>query len=288
MRYYYSAQVFSDDYGFAIRSVTSDAPTYIHTHDYIEFEFIVSGTGKYRVDNSEFNLRRGDIFLLDEEHTHCILCDNVSKYFTLYFTKDYLKSVFPFEDQSLNAYNAFFENDYYPLISFDDHYIIKVENILQNLLNEYSSKKKEYKGYIVALLSELFLEMWRTKKTFSNNPSKHNSQVIMPRITDYIDAHCFEPITLAKIAKLYNFNQSYLGRVFKKKNGISFNDYVKEKRMSQIVFLLTTSSIPVDEIIRDSGYTNKTFFFKEFKKRYGCTPAEYRLKNSYIPKEKGK
>ena len=286
MRYYYAKQVFSDDYEFQIKSVTSDDSTYIHTHDYIEVEFIVSGTGKYMVDSVEFPLRRGDIYLIDEEHTHCILCDNVSKYFTLYFTKEFLSSIFPFEDRSIDAYTAFFKDMYDPIISFDDEYIVKIESILQNLLAEFSSKKKEYKGYISALLCELFLEMWRTKKQNQIAQSKKNSKVIMPRITDYIDAHCFEPITLTDIAKLYNFNQAYLGRTFKKSIGISFNDYVEEKRMSQIVFLLTTSNLPVDEVIRNAGYTNKTFFFKKFKQRYGCTPSEYRVKYAYVPKEK--
>lgn len=286
LKYYYAKQVFSDNYDFLIRSVTSDNSTYLHTHDYIEMEFIVSGTGKYMVDNVYFTLRRGDIYLIDEEHTHCILCDNASKYFTLYFKKEFLKSIFPFEDQNLDAYTAFFEDMYDPLISFDDEHIIKTENILQNLLTEYSSKKKEYKGYISALLCELFLEMWRAKKAKSNNQSNKNSKVIMPRITDYIDAHCFEPITLTDIAKLYNFNQAYLGRTFKKNVGISFNDYVEEKRMSQIVFQLTTSNLPVDEVFRNAGYTNKTFFFKKFKQRYGCTPSEYRVKYAYVPKEK--
>lgn len=288
LRYYYAKQVFSDDYGFLIRSITRDDSTYIHTHDYIEIEIIINGSGKYIVDNVDFTIQRGDIYLIDEEHTHSILCDNATKYFTLYFKKEFLKQVFPFENQSIDAYTAFFKGKYNPLISFDDESIIKLENILKKLLSEFSSKKEEYKGYILALLSELFLEMWRSKKIKSNNKSKKNPKVIMPLITDYIDAHCFEPITLTDIAKHYNFNQVYLGRAFKKSMGISFNDYVKEKRMSQIVFSLTTSKFPIDEIIRNAGYTNKTFFFKEFKERYGCTPTEYRIKNAYIPKEKDK
>lgn len=288
LRYYYAKQVFSDDYGFLIRSITRDDSTYLHSHDYIEIEFIVNGTGKYVVDNVDFTLNRGDTYLIDEDHTHYMLCDNATKYFTLYFTKEFLKQFFPFEDRNIDAYTAFFKDKYNPVIFFDDESTIKIENILKNLLAEFSSKKEEYKGYILALLSEFFLEMWRTKKIKSNNTSKKNPKVIMPRITDYIDAHCFEQITLTDIAKLYNYNQSYLGRAFKKTVGISFNDYVKEKRMSQIVFSLTTSTFPIDEIIRNAGYTNKTFFFKEFKERYGCTPTEYRIKYAYIPKEKDK
>ena len=288
LKYYYAKQVFSDDYEFLIRSVMSDNSTYLHSHDYIEVEFIVSGTGKYIVDNFDFTLRRGDVYLIDEDHTHCILCDNASKYFTLYFTKEFLKQVFPFENRSIDAYSAFFENTSSPLISFDDEHIIRIESILQKLLAEFSSKKKEYKGYILALLSELFLEMWRSKKDKSNNQTNKHPKIILPRITDYIDAHCFEPITLTSIAKLYNFNQAYLGRAFKKNMGVSFNDYLEEKRMSQIVFSLTTSKFPIDELVRNAGYTNKTFFFKRFKERYGCTPSEYREKYAYIPKEKDK
>ena len=225
--------------------------------------------------------------MIDEKHTHSILCDNASKYFTLYFTKDFLKSIFPFDDRSVDAYSEFFENNYFSHISFHDEYVIRVENILGRLLSEFSSQKKEYKSYVKVLLSELFLEMKRAERTSSKKPTKRDSLSVMPRVTDYIDAHCFENITLTYVASLYNFNHAYFGRVFKKINGKSFNEYIKDKRMEQIVFVLTTSNIPIDDIIGNSGYTNKSFFYKEFKKKYGCTPSEYRNKNRYIPEENG-
>jgi AraC-like DNA-binding protein len=39
---------------------------------------------------------------------------------------------------------------------------------------------------------------------------------------------------------------------------------------------LEGSVMPVSEVTTDSGYEDKTYFYREFKKKFGNTPAEYR------------
>ena len=35
----------------------------------------------------------------------------------------------------------------------------------------------------------------------------------------------------------------------------------------------------IDEIVFDSGFSNKVTFFKVFREKYECTPKEFRMKH---------
>ncbi len=43
--------------------------------------------------------------------------------------------------------------------------------------------------------------------------------------------------------------------------------------------LLLTTSLNVQEIVYQVGFSNRSHFYKEFDKRYGMTPKDYRMAN---------
>ena len=42
------------------------------------------------------------------------------------------------------------------------------------------------------------------------------------------------------------------------------------------MYLLTSSQIPVTDIIESIGYDNTSYFYRKFRERYGMSPKEYR------------
>lgn len=57
------------------------------------------------------------------------------------------------------------------------------------------------------------------------------------------------------------------------------NDYIKNHRISFAARLLVTTSLTVQEIIYRCGFNNRSHFYKEFDRRFGTTPKDYRLQN---------
>ncbi len=51
---------------------------------------------------------------------------------------------------------------------------------------------------------------------------------------------------------------------------------MKTIKLQHAAKLLEDSVMPVSEVVADSGYEDKTYFYREFRKKYGNTPAEYR------------
>ncbi len=110
---------------------------------------------------------------------------------------------------------------------------------------------------------------------------------INPTITavrSYLDCYFYHDITLAGLAKLYHYNEKYLGALFKKQLGVSFHDYLNQRRLRHARILLEGSRDSILDIAARSGFNNVTYFNRVFKASYGITPSQYRQERSKLPK----
>lgn len=78
------------------------------------------------------------------------------------------------------------------------------------------------------------------------------------------------------IADQLGMSQGYLSRQFRAGTGMSINDAVQRVRIKKACELLGQSSLPVEQIARQVGYSNTKYFFTLFKKNVGKTPAQFR------------
>lgn len=67
-------------------------------------------------------------------------------------------------------------------------------------------------------------------------------------------------------------------RKFKKITGRTPSDFVKDYRFEYAARLLTTTELTVQEIMYKVGISNKSYFYREFQKKYGFKPKEFRSK----------
>ncbi|MCM1415302.1 MAG: response regulator transcription factor [bacterium] len=92
----------------------------------------------------------------------------------------------------------------------------------------------------------------------------------------YIDHHFRENIKLEAIAPLFGYNSAYLGKIFTKNVGETFNSYVDHRRIERSQELLLENNLKVYEIAEQVGYRNVDYFHKKFRKYVGMSPAEFR------------
>lgn len=84
-----------------------------------------------------------------------------------------------------------------------------------------------------------------------------------------------------EIAKTLNLSTSHLQHIYKKLFGISVINDVISSRISHSKNLLSGSNLPIKKIAELCGYEYDIYFMRQFKKRTGITPKEYRhLKNN--------
>ena len=135
---------------------------------------------------------------------------------------------------------------------------------------------QNYLYEIIRYLSEQFEMMMNA----SGNPSR---DTILDDVIFYIDHNYRDNIKLETIAPLFGYNSAYLGKIFNKTVGESFNSYVDHKRIDLSKKLLAENTLKVYEIAEQVGYKNVDYFHKKFKKYVGESPAEYRKKTEDLP-----
>ncbi|MDN8588927.1 bifunctional transcriptional activator/DNA repair enzyme AdaA [Paenibacillus sp. 11B] len=95
-------------------------------------------------------------------------------------------------------------------------------------------------------------------------------------VTDYIEHHFAESLTLDILANVSHGSPYHLHRVFKRITGQTPVEYIQEKRVTEARNLLESTGLTVTDIGRQVGIANPAYFITVFRKHTGCTPANYR------------
>src|SRR5678816_3631573 len=86
--------------------------------------------------------------------------------------------------------------------------------------------------------------------------------------------------SLGEMAQFVNLSQSRLRYLFKSEVGIAPGHYLRAFRLAHSKELLETTFLSGKEIISTIGVNDPSHFIREFKKTYGLTPAQYRLRHA--------
>ena len=95
-------------------------------------------------------------------------------------------------------------------------------------------------------------------------------------VESYVEQYFYLDISLTEIAKMYHYNEKYLGTLFKKQVGMSFHDYLNQRRLYRSRMLLEQSSDSILSIATRVGFNNVTYYNRLFKEHYGVSPSQLR------------
>ncbi len=124
-----------------------------------------------------------------------------------------------------------------------------------------------------AKLTEFFIKAER-REGYALRPMTEDLRKMM-EIMDYIDANLTAGIDLQAVAKKFGYTESALSRHFSAINGISFKQYVVEKKIQRAVHLLQTTDQKTIDIALDSGFDSISGFYSAFRKKTGTTPSKF-------------
>lgn len=73
---------------------------------------------------------------------------------------------------------------------------------------------------------------------------------------------------------------------FKALTGSTLNEYIMNLRMKTAAALLRDTQAPISSISEQVGIDNLSYFYRQFKRIYSCTPTEYRAASTIAPHSK--
>jgi AraC-like DNA-binding protein len=99
---------------------------------------------------------------------------------------------------------------------------------------------------------------------------------LLKRILGHVRDNLGTPLSLKTIAHAFGVNPAYLGRLFKKETGGTFNAYLNAQRVRTARLLLEQTPYRVAEVSFLAGFADPQYFDRVFKALTGLTPSEYR------------
>ncbi|KAA8782953.1 two-component system response regulator YesN [Paenibacillus sp. 4624] len=99
-------------------------------------------------------------------------------------------------------------------------------------------------------------------------------------VAEYLQEHFRETFTIKELAERFFMHPVHLGQSFMRKYGKGVLDMVHDLRIEEAMRLLRDSDDASCAIAEQLGYKSYQHFLKQFERRTGMKPAEYRLKHA--------
>ena len=223
--------------------------------------FILNGKGEFTVNNVTRTLSKRDIFMIEPHVIHQYTADKDDPWHYAWISfsdDDFLKTF-----QSIKSDNGVRKVRNVEMIL---HYISQLKRNERYENTGYKSVRDD--AIIKLFLSELLAE--------DHDVFQPRKVINVQRIKDYIENNYFLPLTVENLSQEFNFNRSYLCRLFKEVEGKSPKDYIIDSKMRIACKLFLESNLSVENVSRSVGYNDSFNFSKMFKKRIGLPPQEYK------------
>lgn len=125
---------------------------------------------------------------------------------------------------------------------------------------------------LFAVYRRAILEMVETIK--HPIPAHHDRS--LQRAVAHIQRHFTEPLRRSTLARLAGFAPNYFSELFKKREGMSCERYLRKLRVDRAKQLLTSTDLGLQRVAELSGLGTRFHLGRVFRKNVGTTPLEWR------------
>lgn len=276
---------------FAFQSYVYRIGTYHYNwHNDIEILIVLSGAVEMCHDGACTRLAADDVIIIPSQCGHATLAlepDTVAMVLHIppkqlgHYGKQYLRRRFFAVSSEITRHNAFYRSLrsliatlWQPILEAGEMPSVSVstdEGTLQQCVVNSLAVDFAY----LRLLKLLIDAIDATPEREMIPPVFDTEATFMKMIT-YIDAHYTEAISLADIASLGGYSESYASQFFKRQLGISFKEYVLRMRLRAAAVNLVNSEDTVVVIAHNCGFSDVKAFNVAFRKHFNSTPSQYR------------
>lgn len=99
---------------------------------------------------------------------------------------------------------------------------------------------------------------------------------IIQKIKNLVEKEYMRDISLNDVAEQVNLAPAYVSYIFKKETGTTLIRYITEIKMEKAKFLLEEGILKINQIARECGYENPSYFNRTFKNYFGITPKQFK------------
>lgn len=267
-----------------------------HRHDYFEFLLVLKGKVIQRIEDKEYLYTAGSCCLINRNIVHVERYIGECTILFLAFSNEFIQalmeeenlSLFPGEDAPLS--NSIFrfmrENmhtdeqkdylDFFPTFQ-NQNSAMHLHNIGDRLVRAMFFPALGSTYMLKAWICELFRYL-DSEEMFHTVPVKLHSNadfLLFSRIRNLLE-DTDGRMSRSELEEALHYSGNYLNTIVKRYTGMCLFDYGMTFCLEKAKWMLKNTDLSVSAIAEKLQFTNRTHFYRLFKKEYGMTPQEYR------------
>jgi AraC-like DNA-binding protein len=254
----------------------------LHWHRDMELTFIKKGSCEIQIGIESFQGKAGDIFTFAPRALHAIrgTPGESVEYETIMFDPVLLGS---------GAADITAQRYIIPLTAGQLALPLKVSpdmpeyGRIAECLEEIENLSGERPtGYELGIRGELLRFIYLLLQMEAPIAPKETPQTDRLRdVLHMVETDYSQNLTVERAAENCGLSASHFMRWFRQMTGSSFITYLNERRLSVAAQMLLESDDNILNIAQSVGFESLSNFNRQFKKRYGATPSEYRNDERY-------
>jgi AraC-like DNA-binding protein len=149
--------------------------------------------------------------------------------------------------------------------------IMLFDELFNNLTKGFYNANYQYINFCFAHLLATFIYASRTSDDLmlEQNPG-------VSRAIQYMEQNLGQKLSLTILAEEAGYSPSYFTTMFSRKTGYSPLSYFSHLKINKACEYLDFSKLKIKEISFTLGYTDPYYFSKDFQKKMGLSPRNYR------------
>lgn len=262
-------------------SSIEEYPIHYHGHD-LELIVVMAGTIKLIIGYRTILLKKGDVFIVNEDELHSLYSNAPNKILTIQFDLGF----FIQSDQRLEFSYMMCET-YLHGRKIEDLNITLTSKIY-HIVELYVKKGASFSKKLASLSIDLLTYMKSNFEYFSiyenryfiNKLDLQDNPINVNRIREiyqFLYENYDRKITLQELAAEKHFSMYYLSHIIKGFVGIPFKELLNFTRVEISEKYLLASNRRISEIALACGFSATRYYVKAFEKWYGQAPEEYRI-----------
>lgn len=260
----------SVDTGFMLRIVDGSERAgrfpYSHRDDYYLFGVLVSGSLTVSVDFHSIPLAAGEAFILMPGQIHDLVEESSARGFLLAFSPELL---LPDEVAAIARYALC--SVPLQLNDTDLHHVVSLSGMMEERMPDTSRTS----GCLAAAIRSIILQNMRKEMPADCGRFMR----IALRFKADLEKHVTKEKRPSAYAGMQCISEVYLNEAVKHVTGMSVGGYIHDYVVLQAKRQMVYTRLTVQEIARQLGYADYTYFSRLFKRLVGCSPTDFRARN---------
>lgn len=247
----------------------------LHFHDFFECSLLLSGKLSYQIESVSFEEQPGDLLLISPNQLHRPLF--------IHGTEPYKRIVFWLSRAFIERLSgegcdlsACFYGGKAGAIRLGGAVRAQLVRLLSELLAASRSDAFGRDLLCRALATNLLVHLNRIAQGDADAVSTAEIRIspLVQRVSDYLDAHLGEPVSLDALSEAVYLSKYHLERRFREETGASIYQMLLQKRMIRARNLMR-EGLPLLQVALNCGFSGYSGFYKAFRSEYGVSPSEY-------------